>query len=75
MAVNVTEQKKAQEALALGEEKFRNIFNSAPVGIFRSTFDGRLLEANETLAQFLGYENREQMLSKIKSLGKDILPQ
>lgn len=74
MALNVTKQKQAQEALVLSEEKFRNVFNSAPVGIFRSTFDGRLIEANDTLARFLGYENREQILSRVESLGKEIYP-
>jgi diguanylate cyclase (GGDEF)-like protein/PAS domain S-box-containing protein len=53
---DITERKRAEEALVRSEEKYRNIFNFASVGIYQSTFEGRLLTANQTLARMLGYD-------------------
>ena len=74
MVVDVTEKMKAREALRESEKKFRDIFNTAPIGIFRTTYGGRLIEANDTMAKMLGYENRDQILAVIKDLATDIYP-
>ncbi len=42
--------------------RFENLFNSAPVGIFRSTIDGRLLQANPKLARLLGYASEKALI-------------
>ena len=44
-------------ALKESEEKFRNVFENAPVGIYRTTPDGRILMANPALVRILGYES------------------
>lgn len=54
---DVTERKRAEEALLLSEQKYRNIVDYASVGIYRSTPDGTLLMANPTLARILGYDS------------------
>ncbi|HJT16793.1 MAG TPA: EAL domain-containing protein [Thermoanaerobaculia bacterium] len=59
---DVTERRKAERALAASEEKYRNIFNFASVGIFQATLDGRLPTANSTLARVLGYDSPEELL-------------
>ncbi|HET7712120.1 MAG TPA: EAL domain-containing protein, partial [Thermoanaerobaculia bacterium] len=43
--------------------RYRNIFNFAPVGIYQSTLDGRMLTANETLARILGYPSLDELLA------------
>jgi PAS domain S-box-containing protein len=68
MAVNVTETKQAQEALRQSEEKFRTIFNNAPIGILRSSFSGKMVEANTTLARMLGHPGREEFLASVEDL-------
>ncbi len=46
------------------EEKYRSIFDNAQVGIIRSRIsDGKPLEANDRLAEILGYENREDAIA------------
>ncbi len=45
------------------EERYRSLFNSVPVGIYRSTPDGRFLDGNFALMNILGYPNSEIMLS------------
>jgi PAS domain S-box-containing protein len=48
--------------LAESEEKYRVIFNNSPVGIFRSTLDGQLLEGNAALGRMFGYSSRDDFL-------------
>ncbi|NHZ45503.1 PAS domain S-box protein [Nitratidesulfovibrio liaohensis] len=64
ITVDVTEMKAAEEALKTSEEKYRAIFSNAPIGIFRTRYDGRLLDANPALARMLGYADREELLSR-----------
>lgn len=51
----VTQRKKAEDALRMSEERFRNIFEHSPIGIYQTTPDGRILMANPTLVRILGY--------------------
>jgi PAS domain S-box-containing protein len=43
-----------------GEEQ--RLFDSLPVGIYRTTPDGRFLAVNRTLAEMLGFERAEELL-------------
>jgi PAS domain S-box-containing protein len=61
---DVTDRKKAEEALRKSEENFRNIVGNAPVGIFQSTAD-RLATVNPTLVRMFGYESPEDMLVNV----------
>lgn len=45
------------------EERFRNLFERVPDGVFQSTRDGRLLTANPTLLKMLGYESKEELIA------------
>ncbi|HEV7764644.1 MAG TPA: EAL domain-containing protein [Thermoanaerobaculia bacterium] len=67
---DITERKRAEKALQQSEEKYRVIFDYAPVGIYQSTRDGRLVTANATLARMLGYDSVEELLTK--NLERDI---
>ncbi len=59
---DVTDRKAAQQALEASETKYRSIFDFAPVGIYQSSADGRLITANATLAQMLGYDSVNELL-------------
>ncbi|MFW5490229.1 MAG: MASE3 domain-containing protein [Desulfovibrio sp.] len=50
------------------EEKYRSIFNHAPMGIFRSSADGKYLEANPACATIMGYDSPEQMVREVKDI-------
>jgi PAS domain S-box-containing protein len=52
--VDVTERNRAGRALAESEERYRTLFNDAPIGIYRTTPDGRVLMANPALLAMLG---------------------
>jgi diguanylate cyclase (GGDEF)-like protein/PAS domain S-box-containing protein len=59
---DITERKYAQQALLASEQKYRNIFDFASIGIYQSTPDGRLITANPMFARILGYDSVDQML-------------
>jgi diguanylate cyclase (GGDEF)-like protein/PAS domain S-box-containing protein len=61
---DITERKRAEQALQQSEEKYRVIFDYAPVGIYQSTRDGRFVAANMTLARMLGYDSVEELLTR-----------
>ena len=41
---------------------YRSLFQGMPTGLYRSTPDGRILDANAALVQMLGYPDRETLL-------------
>jgi len=55
------------EGLRKSEEKYRHLYESAPVGIFRTTIDGaRVLLGNEAAAAMFGYSSVEEFLEHCK---------
>lgn len=55
LAWDVTDRKEAESALRRSEQEYRGLFDSVPVGVYRSTPDGRLLQANPALKRMFGY--------------------
>ncbi len=49
-----------------------DLFNDAPLGIFYSTAEGRLLRANPALAAMLGYVSPEEMVISVTDLGSQV---
>lgn len=74
VTVDMTARRQAELALKQSEEQYRAIFNNSPIGIYRSTFGGRLVEANPTLARMLGYASREELLAEVGDLARDMYP-
>jgi len=60
---DLTEPRKAEEALKLGEQRYRELFEGIPVGLYRSTPDGTLIDVNPALVVMLGYPDRESLLA------------
>jgi PAS domain S-box-containing protein/putative nucleotidyltransferase with HDIG domain len=50
------------------EVKYRSIFDNALEGIFQSTMEGRLLDANPAFAHILGYESPEEIMSDMADM-------
>jgi PAS domain S-box-containing protein len=57
------ERKRAEDALRKSEERYRTLFESLPVGLFRSTPDGRFLDANPAHVQLLGCPDLDTLLA------------
>ena len=63
--VDITEQEQAAKALKEREQAYQDLFDHAPVGVFRIDPAGRLLAANPALAQMFGYESPKEFLEYI----------
>ena len=62
---DITERKTAENKLLEAERKYRNIFDGAPAGMYRTTLRGRCLAANPAIARMLGYDSVEEGISAI----------
>src|SRR5262249_53314902 len=51
---DITEHKRAQEAVRQAEQKYRSIFENAVEGMFQSTPQGRFVTVNPALSRILG---------------------
>jgi PAS domain S-box-containing protein len=52
---------RKQEALQESEEKYRRVFEDSPMGLYRTTPEGRILMANPALLKMLGYSSLEEL--------------
>ena len=50
-----------RELLRQSEERYRSLIHGAAYGIFRTSVDGRILDANPALAQMLGYGSVDEL--------------
>jgi PAS domain S-box-containing protein len=48
--------------LRQSEERYRSLFDGVPVGLYRTTRQGEIIDANPGLIQMLGYPNRDALL-------------
>lgn len=57
---DITDRKRVDQALRDSETKYRNLFNNAGIGMFRSRLDGsKFLESNEKYLSMLGRTREE----------------
>jgi len=61
--VDITERKRAEEALRESEERYKSLFECVPAGLYRTTPEGQVIDANPALVCMLGYPSREAMMT------------
>jgi len=72
---DTTQRRQAEEALQRSEAKFRNIFENSQVGIFRNRIsDGLILNANQRLANLLGFDSPEEIIGLERSIDYFVNP-
>jgi two-component system, cell cycle sensor histidine kinase and response regulator CckA len=59
---DITDVKRAQEAVRQSEADLRSLVRDAPYGIYHVDVDGRLLQVNPALQQMLGYDSEAELL-------------
>jgi PAS domain S-box-containing protein len=60
---DITERKRAEEAVHESEERFRELYDHAPVGYHEYDIEGRITRVNHTDLEMLGY-TREEMVGR-----------
>ncbi len=63
-ARDITERKRAEEALRKSEEKLQQLFKSATDGIFALDLNGAYTELNERMLEMLGFSSKDEILGK-----------
>lgn len=53
-------------------EKYKDLFDNAPIGIVQSTLDGRVLDANPAMARMLGYDSPQEYMASIHNIAEDL---
>jgi PAS domain S-box-containing protein len=67
---DITHRKQMEEALRKSQQRFKSIFENAPIGFYRTTPGGRILDANPVLIQVLGYTTFEELATvNLESVG------
>ena len=59
---DIDERKKAEEALKASEKRFRNLVETAPVGIGITTLSGLPVMRNRALQEIYGYDSEEEFM-------------
>ncbi|UCG85863.1 MAG: PAS domain S-box protein [Gemmatimonadota bacterium] len=67
---DISERKRAEQALLESEAKYRGLVEKATHGIYRSSWDGRFLMVNPALVRMLGYDSADELLSL--HIGRDV---
>lgn len=68
IARDITGQKEIESRLRKSEERYRQLFENAPVGIFRTNEKGEGLLANSTMARILGFSSKQEAVDYYNDL-------
>src|SRR6201997_5563434 len=64
IARDITERKRAGQALLSSEQRYRLLFERNVAGVAIASLDGRVLDCNDGWARILGYESRDEVLGR-----------
>jgi PAS domain S-box-containing protein len=68
VALDITERKQAERALARNEELYRTLFELSPDGILLEDTNGNILDANHALCRAFGYSREELLRRNVRCL-------
>lgn len=60
---DITDRKQAEELLRQSEMKYRNLIETMPDGVYRSTPEGKFVEVNPAMVKILGYKSKEELMA------------
>ena len=69
---DITKRKEASEALARAEAKYRDIFENAVEGIYRSIPAGKYVDVNPAFARIFGYDSPEALITDVNDIGRQL---
>ncbi len=69
---DVSERKRTEEELRRSEERYRTLFENAPIGIFHTSPEGAFIRANPALAHMLGYDSPDELISSVNDIAAQL---
>ena len=72
VGVDVSENVKYAKEILANEEKYHSIFDTVPLGVFRSLQNGKFIEMNLQMARYLGYEDPKEALNQITDIASQL---
>jgi len=61
---DLTEEKKKEEELKLSEENYKSLFKRSLDGIYKTTIEGKYIDANPALVKMLGYKSKKELMAR-----------
>ena len=61
-----------QQALEKSEARYRDLFENSPLGIFRTSLDGRALAVNQEMARIVGCASPEEAIADFSDLARTL---
>jgi PAS domain S-box-containing protein len=61
------ERRQAEIALRESEIRYRDMFDAAPLAIFRSSLEGKTIDINTEFLRMFGYSSREEFFTLVKN--------
>jgi PAS domain S-box-containing protein len=69
---DITKRKRAERVIRESEERFRNLFENAAIGIYCTTPEGRILLANPAIVRMLGFNSYDELVKRnVTEIGFD----
>ena len=72
LAAELAARRQTEQELLEAERKYRDIFETSPAGIYRTTTQGRYIDANAACARILGYESPRALIAGISDIGTQV---
>jgi len=66
---DISARESTYRALRNAERRYRSIFDNAIEGIFRTSPDGRYLDANPALARIYGFDSPLNLMNRLSNIG------
>ena len=69
---DITERKRVEDSSRDAEKRYQALFDNAIEGIFRTSVDGRYLDANPALARMYGFASPHEMISGLSDIRRQL---
>ncbi|HEY8539185.1 MAG TPA: EAL domain-containing protein, partial [Steroidobacteraceae bacterium] len=69
---DITERKESQDALREAQRRYYELFENAIEGIYRTTIEGKFIDANPALARIYGYESPAELMTAVDDIRKQL---
>jgi PAS domain S-box-containing protein len=69
---DITQRVAGQQARELAERQYRDLFDSALVGIYQASPTGRYIACNPALAEILGYDSPEEVIASVGDIREQV---